>query len=151
MAPLAYLDPEQYGQLLPPLPDQWFGRDEQDPLGPFRQHLGEDQPGLDRLSEPDFIGQDAAAFANPRQGENHRVDLMGVGVDSTGTLGREHSAPLRGTPKPDEVLGVVAAVNRVRLHAQAKGIAQPPRLENMTRGRQQRLAWRFRGIANRAL
>ena len=111
---LAGLDAEQVEQLVLPLADQRLRDDQQHALRPLGPALGDDQPGLDRLAEPDLVGEDAAAFAEAPQREDHRVDLMRVGVDPRLALRRRVAFPVVRTADADEVLGEDAPVERVR-------------------------------------
>ncbi len=80
------VDVEELEQLLLPLPEQRLWRDEQDARGALSEELRDDEPGLDGLSEPHLVGQDAAAVAAAGEGEDDGVDLVRVGVDLAGTL-----------------------------------------------------------------
>ena len=57
------------------------------------------------LPEADFVGEDAAAFSQPPEREDDRVDLMRVRIDAAPALrGRVALAVVR-PPDADEVLG----------------------------------------------
>jgi hypothetical protein len=78
---LTRLDGKQIREFVLPLPDQRFRHDQQDALKTFRPALGDHQPRLDRLSKPDFVSKDAAAFPKTPQRKNHRIDLVRVWVN----------------------------------------------------------------------
>ena len=112
-AVLGRLDAEQVQQLVLPLADQRLRHDQQDALRALGPALGDDQSGFDRLAEPDLVGEDAAAFAQPPEREDDRVDLMGVRIDARLPLrGRVALAVVR-PPDADEVLGEDAEVEGV--------------------------------------
>ena len=80
------LDAEQRVELVLPLPEQRPRHDNENPRGPLRQQLGDDEAGFNGLAEPDFVGEDAAALRNAAQREHDGVDLVWVGVDSPAAL-----------------------------------------------------------------
>ena len=69
-------------QLLLPLLAERRGHDDQDPALAFGPSLGDHEPGLDRLSEADFVGQDRAFRERRADGEERRVNLMRVEIDT---------------------------------------------------------------------
>ncbi len=84
---------------------------------PFGPALGDHQAGLDRLAQPDFVGEDAAALAQASQREDHRVDLVRVRIDARLPLrGRVALAVVRSADA-DEVLGEHAEIEGVKGHA----------------------------------
>ena len=85
-------DAEQREQLVLPLAEQRLRDDEQDPLRALGPDLRDHQARLDRLSEPDFVGEDAAAFAETAEGEDDGIDLVRVRIDPR--------LPLRGGVAP---------------------------------------------------
>ena len=107
---LARLDAEQVEQLVLPLADQRLRDDQQDALRAFGPALGDHQAGLDRLSEADLVGEDAAAFAETPEREDHRVDLVGVGIDARLPLRRRVALAVVRPTDADEVLGEHAKV-----------------------------------------
>ena len=113
-AALAGLDAEQRVQLLPPLPEQRLRRHQQDAARPRRSSCAITSPASIVFPEPDLVGQDAAAVRQPRQREHHRVDLVRVRVDASGALRRHVAALLVGAPQADQLLGEIAALDRVR-------------------------------------
>ena len=113
---LARLDAEQVEQLVLPLADQRLGHDQQDALRAFGAALGDDQARLDRLSQPDLVREDAAALAQASEREDHRVDLVGVGVDPRLPLRRRVALPVVRPADADEVLGEDAPVEGVEGH-----------------------------------
>jgi hypothetical protein len=113
---LAGLDAEQSEQLVLPLPDQRLRDDQQDALRAFGPALGDDQSRLDCFAQPDFISEDAAALAETPQREDHRVDLVGIGVDARLPLRRGIAFPVVGTADADEILGEDALVEGVKGH-----------------------------------
>ena len=75
----ARLDTEQVQKSGLPLADQRFGHDQQDAFRALRAALGDHQAGLDRLSQPDLVRQNAPAFAETPQHKDHSVNLVGLG------------------------------------------------------------------------
>ena len=110
---LAGLDAEEVEQLVLPLADQRLGNDQQDALRAFGPALGDHQARLDRLSQADFVSEDAAALAEASEREDHRVDLVGVGIDARLPLRRRVAFPVIRAADPDEVLGEDAPVESV--------------------------------------
>src|SRR5690606_22668466 len=104
--PFTRLDPEQRPQLLPPLSQQRFGRDQQDAAGPLGPQLRDDETRFDRLPEPDFIREDAPPLGDPAQREHHGVDLMWVGIHSARALRGEVAPLLARSPQTNEIFGV---------------------------------------------
>ena len=113
---LSRLDAEQVEQLVLPLPDQRLGHDQQDALRAFGAALGDDQAGLDRLSQADLVREDAAAFAETSEREDHRVDLVRIRIDPRLTLRRRVALAVVRPANPDEVLGEHPQVERVQRH-----------------------------------
>ena len=111
------LDVEQVEQLVLPLADQRLRDDQQDALRAFGPALGDHQARLDRLAQSDFVGEDAAAFAEPAQREDHRVDLVRVGIDPRLALRGRVAFPVIGTADADELFGEDAPVERVKRRA----------------------------------
>jgi hypothetical protein len=62
------------------------------------------QPGLDGLAETDLVGQDAPAVRNAFEREDHRVDLVRVGIDAGRALGRDKAAVLLRTAPTNQIL-----------------------------------------------
>ncbi len=58
------LDPEHLKELLPPLPEQRLRCHQQDAPCSLAQELGDHQPGLDGLAQPNFVREDASPLAN---------------------------------------------------------------------------------------
>ena len=63
------------------------------------------QSGLNRLSQADLVCEDAPAFAKASKRKNHRVNLVGVGIDTRLALRRRISLALVRTANPNEILG----------------------------------------------
>ena len=83
---------------------------------PFGPALGDDQAGLDRLSEADFVSENATALAETSEREDHRVDLMGVRIDPRLPLGRCVALAVVRPADADEVLGEDPLVEGVEGH-----------------------------------
>ena len=107
------LDAEQRVELVLPLSQQRARNDDEDPRGPFRQQLGDDEAGFDGLAQPDFVGEDAASFRDAAQREHDRIDLVRVGVDAPAALRRHLPPAFAGGPKAYQFFRVVATVNGV--------------------------------------
>ena len=113
---LAGLDAEQVQQLVLPLADQRLRHDQQDALRPFGPALRDDQAGLDGLAEPDLVREDAAAFAQAPEREDHGVDLVRVRVDPRLPLRGGVALAVVRPADADEVLGEDAEVEGVERH-----------------------------------
>jgi hypothetical protein len=103
-------------QLLMPLLPQIRRRDHEDaPLAlrpPLRQH----EPRLDRLAEPDFVGQQHTARERRPEREQRRVDLVGVQVDlCVHERGRQPVVAVRWAAARQLVRVVLRVVRRQRL------------------------------------
>ena len=85
------LHPELGLELVPPLGPQRRGDQDQDPVPPLGGELGQDEPRLDRLPQPDLVGEDGAAGGQGRQGEGSRLDLVRVEVDRRVDEGRRQA------------------------------------------------------------
>ena len=79
----------------------------------FGEELGDDQARLDGLSQADLVGEDAAALAQPGEGEDDRIDLVRVGVDLRRALGGGVTALLVGAAQAHEILRKIANLRRM--------------------------------------
>ncbi len=80
------LDAEQRVELRLPLPKKRLGHDQKDAAHAFGYQLRDNETSLDRFSEADLVGEDAAAFGNAPQREHDSVDLVGIRIDPSVTL-----------------------------------------------------------------
>jgi len=113
---LTRLDAEQVQELALPLPDQRLRHDQQDALRPLRPALGNHQAGLNRLSQANFVGENAAAFAEASKGKDYCVNLVGVRINASLALCSRIAFPVIWTADPDEVLGKDALIEGVETH-----------------------------------
>jgi hypothetical protein len=110
------LNAEQIEELVLPLANQRLGNDEKDALCSFRPALRDDQAGLDRLAETDFVREDAAALPQTPQREDHGVDLVRVRIDPCLTLGCCVSLSVVGSADPHKLLGEHPEIELVEGH-----------------------------------
>jgi len=85
---LARLDAEQVQELVLPLANQRFWDNKENALRAFSAALGDDQTGLDGLTQPHFVRKDAPTLAETPEGEDDGVDLMRIRIDPCLTLRR---------------------------------------------------------------
>ena len=102
---LTCLDSKQVQQLALPLPDQRLGYYQQDALSALGSALGNDQASLNRLSQTNLVCENATTFAKTSKRKDHRVNLVGVGINPSLALGSRIAFPFVRTADPDEVLG----------------------------------------------
>ena len=81
-----------------------FGHDQQDALRTLRAALGDNQAGLNRLSQADLVRKNATAFAQTSERKDHRVDLVRVGINARLPLRCGIALPVVRPANPDEVL-----------------------------------------------
>jgi len=81
----------------------WPRSDEQDALRALGEQPRDHQPRLDHLAEAHLVREDAAAFGDALQREEHRVDLVRVRIDLRGALGCYVAALLRCGAQADEI------------------------------------------------
>jgi hypothetical protein len=105
---LARIDIEELKELLTPLSQEWFRRDEKHSPCGLREELRNHEPRFDRFPEANLVGQDATAFADPCEGEDDGFDLVRVRVDLRRTLRSRVPAALVRAAKAYEVFGEVA-------------------------------------------
>src|SRR5690349_2571741 len=82
------IDAEECVELGLPLAEQRLRHHEQHATHALSHQLRDDQPRLDSLAEPHFVGKDASALRDTSQREDDGIDLMGVGIDAPLTLAR---------------------------------------------------------------
>jgi hypothetical protein len=78
--------------------------------------LGNDQAGLNRLSQANLVCEDATAFAKTSKRKNYRIDLVGVGINARLPLCSCIALTVVWTADPDEVLGKDALIEGVETH-----------------------------------
>ena len=109
------LNLEEPVEFILPLPQQGFRHNEQDAGNrPFGAQLSDHQPGLDGLAEAHLVGQYAASLRDPFEGEDYRVDLMRIGIDTALALRGGEAGLVAGTAQAHEFLGAIPALDRVR-------------------------------------
>ena len=113
---LARLDTEELEKLVLPLADERLRYDQQNPLRPFGPALSNDEARLDRLPEADLVRENAPPFLQPPQREDHRVDLVRVGIDPRLSLRRRKALPVIRPPDPHQVLSEKASIKGVEAH-----------------------------------
>ena len=110
---LSRLNAEELEELVLPLADERLRHDQQDALSPLGPALRDDQPGLDRLPEPDLVRENAATLLEPAEREDHGVDLVRIGIDARLALRCRIALPVIGTADPDQILGEETPVEGV--------------------------------------
>jgi hypothetical protein len=88
-----------------PLANQGLRNNKEDTLGAFSAALGDDETGLDGLTQPDFVREDAPTLAETPEGEDDGVDLMRIRIDPRLTLGCSVPLTVVGSTDPDQILG----------------------------------------------
>ena len=127
------LHPEQLAQLALPLAEQGPRHHDQHAAPAFRKQLGDDETGLDGLAQPHLVREDAAPLGNAAERERHGLDLVRVRIHPSAPLRRHVAALLARPAPPDELLGMVAAMDGVQRNVErplrrwAKRIRRKPR------------------------
>src|SRR6266536_3907040 len=109
------LDPEQIYELALPLADERLGHYQQDALCALRAALGNNQAGLDRLSQADFVCENAAAFAKTAKGEYYCINLVWVRINPRLALRRRIALAVVRAADPDKVLGENSLIEGVHI------------------------------------
>jgi hypothetical protein len=78
--------------------------------------LGNHQAGLNRLSQANFVGENAPAFAKASKRKNYRVNLVGVGINARLPLRSRVPLTVVWTADADEVLGEDTLIEGVETH-----------------------------------
>ena len=103
---------ELVGQFLAPLLPQVGRNDDQDATLPLRPALGDQEPGLDGLSQAHLVGQDGTTGKRVPEGEQSRLDLMGIQVDLGIRENRRQLLDAVEAPPPRQFMGDVLGVVR---------------------------------------
>ena len=104
-------------QFLAPLLAQVGRHDDQQAALSFGPVLGEQEPGLDGLAQPDFVGQDRTLREGAAEGEECGLDLMGIQIDlGIGQHRRELLDAVGGTAF-GELVGKILGVKVGQVHA----------------------------------
>jgi hypothetical protein len=98
------LDAEQIQELALPLADQRLRHDQQDASRTFRTTLGNNQAGLNRLSQANLVCENAAAFAKTSQRKDNCVNLVGIGINPRLALCSRIALPIVRTADANKVL-----------------------------------------------
>jgi hypothetical protein len=98
------------------LPNQRLRHNQENALGSFSAALSNHQAGFDRFAQPDFVGEDAAAFAETTQRKDHSIDLVRVRIDPRLTLGRSVALAIIRTADPNQILGEHPKIEIVQGH-----------------------------------
>src|SRR5213594_3985419 len=75
-------------QLVLPLANQGFRHNQENAARAFGATLRNDEAGLDRLSQTNFVRKNASAFAKPAKREDHGINLKRVRVEAPGAATR---------------------------------------------------------------
>jgi hypothetical protein len=100
---LSCLNSEEVQKLVLPLADERLWHDQQDALCAFRAALRDNQAGLDRLSQSNFVREDATAFTQAPECKDYSVDLVRIGINPCLPLGSCVALSLIWSSDTDEV------------------------------------------------